>query len=187
TCGALILGTMLLAVPAVYAQTGKVSAKVGEPLQAGMNAANQGQFAEALAKLKEADAVSGKTAFDQLQINEAYCSVYARQRNYNAALTACEKSITSGQLTGGKANERLKTLAQISFQTQPRNLRKTIDYADRYLKATGGSDASMHFLAGQAQYLGGNYKAAVASMQNAARLGEQAGRRPEENLLRYLL
>jgi hypothetical protein len=165
----------------------KLSPKVGTPLKAGLDAAAKGRFQEAIAKLKEADAVSGKTAVEQQQINEAFCSVYLRARSFNNAAAACEKGLNSGALSGSAANERLKTLAQIYFQTQPRDLKKTVDYANRYLQATGGKDTSMHFLIGQAYYLAKNYKASVASMNQAVKLAEAAGRPVEENWLRYLL
>ena len=168
-------------------QVGKISPKVGTPLKAGLDLAAKGRTQEAIAKLREADAVGGKTAYEQGQVNEAFCSVYLRGRSFNNAAAACEKGLSSGALSGGASNERLKTLAQIYFQTQPRDLKKTVDYANRYLKATGGRDTSMHFLIGQAYYLAGNYKASVASMNQAVKIAESSGRPVEENWLRYLL
>ncbi|MCK7472985.1 MAG: hypothetical protein MZV49_04870 [Rhodopseudomonas palustris] len=80
-------------------------------------------------------------------------------------------------------NERLKQLAQLNFQS-PRNLNKVVEYSTRYLKATGGGDAAMNAMLGQAYQLMGNDKAAIASVQTAVRL---SGGRPAENWLRILL
>ncbi|MSR10106.1 MAG: hypothetical protein EXR82_11415 [Gammaproteobacteria bacterium] len=177
----LAMVTLLAPAPA-YAQQAKVGKKVGEPLAAALEAGKKGQYSEALAKLKVADGVSGKTAFEQFQINETYGFVYLRQRNYAAAAAAYERSLKSGQLPGGQVNDRTKQLAQLNFQA-PRNLPKVIEYANEYLKATGGKDAAMQAMLGQAYQLSGNDKAAVAAVQNAVKLSG----RPEENWLRILL
>jgi len=181
TGASLAAGSLLAPTPAC-AEQAKVGKKVGEPLAAALEAGKKGQYPQALAKLKEADAVSGKTAFEQFQINETYGFVYLKQRNYAAAAAAYERSLTGGQLPGGQVNDRLKQLAQLNFQS-PRNLNKVIDYSNQYLKAIGGKDAAMQAMLGQAYQLNGNDKAAVAAVQNAVR---QTGR-PEENWLRILL
>jgi tetratricopeptide (TPR) repeat protein len=159
-----------------------VSKKVGDPLEAAIAAANKGNYPEALASVKKADAVSGKSALEKLKISETYGFIYLKQRNYAAAATAYERSLESGQLPANKVNDRLKQLAQLNFQS-PRNLDKVIGYATRYLKATGGRDAPMQAMLGQAYQMSGNDKAAVTSVQNAIRV---AGK-PEENWLRILL
>lgn len=173
----------LLAPATALAQQAKVSKKVGEPLEAALAAAKKGQYSQALAKLKQADAVSGKTAFEQFKITETYGFIYSQQRNYAAAAAAFEKSLNSGQLPAGQVNERLKQLAQLNFQS-PRNLNKVVDYSTRYLKATGGGDAGMNALLGQAYQMQGNHKAAIASVQKAISL---SGGRAAENWLRILL
>ena len=180
--GASLAAGSLLAPTPAFAAPAKVGKKVGEPLAAALEAGKKGQFAEALAKLKTADAVSGKTPFEQFQINETFGFVYLKQRNYAAAAAAYERSLNSGQLPAGQVNDRLKQLAQLNFQS-PRNLNKVIEYANQYLKATGGKDAAMQAMLGQAYQLSGNDKAAVAAVQNAVRLSG----RPEENWLRILL
>jgi len=177
----LVAGGLLAPTPAL-AQQAKVSKKVGEPLAAALAAGKNGQYPLALAKLKAADEVSGKTAFEQFQINETYGFVYLKQRNYAAAAAAYERSLNSGQLPGGQVNDRIKQLAQLNFQS-PRNLNKVVEYSNRYLKAVGGRDAPMQAMLGQAYQMQGNDKAAVAAVQNAVR----ASGRPEENWLRILL
>lgn len=178
---ALATGASLLA-PAPAFAADSVSKKVGDPLEAAIKAANKGQYSQALASVKTADGVSGKSGLEQLKINETYGFIYLKQRNYAAAATAYERSLNSGQLPAGKVTDRLKQLAQLNFQS-PRNLEKVIDYSTRYLKAVGGRDASMQAVLGQAYQMSGNDKAAVTTIQNAIRV---AGK-PEENWLRILL
>lgn len=173
----------LMAPTAAFAQQAKVSKKVGDPLAEALALGKKGQYAQALTKLKAADAVAGKTAFEQFKINETYGFIYSQQRNYAQAAAAFEKSLNSGQLPAGQVNDRLKQLAQLNFQS-PRNLNKVVEYSTRYLKATGGGDAAMNAMLGQAYQLMGNDKAAIASVQTAVRL---SGGRPAENWLRILL
>ncbi len=174
-----LMAAALLATAAPALAQEKVSPKVGTPLKAALDASAKGQTPQALAKLKEADGISGKTAFEQQKINEAYCAVYVRGRNYAAAGPACEKALGSAPTA-----QQFQTLAQVYFQPGPgRNLKKSVDFANRYLQATGGRDPSAHFLIGQAQHAGGNYKAAAASFQTAIK---NSGGRPNENWLRYL-
>jgi tetratricopeptide (TPR) repeat protein len=179
---ACILAAGNLATSPAFAQQAKVSKKVGDPLAEALALGKKGQYGPALAKLKQADAVSGKTAFEQFKINETYGFIYSQQRNYGQAAVYFEKSLNSGQLPAGQVNDRLKQLAQLNFQS-PRNLNKVVDYSNRYLKAVGGNDPAMHAMLGQAYQLMGNHKSAIASVQTAVR---QSGR-PAENWLRILL
>lgn len=178
------LAGSLALVPAAHAQAAKVSKKVGEPLAAALDAAKKGQYAQALAKLKQAEAVPGKTAFEQFQINETYGFVYLKQKNYPAAAAAYERSLNSGQLPAGQVNDRLKQLAQLYF---PRDLKKTVEYTNRWLKATGSKDPSMYAMLGQAYQLGGNDKAAIQATETAVRNAQAMGQKPAENWLRVLL
>jgi hypothetical protein len=173
----------LLAPTAAFAQQAKVSKKVGDPLAEALALGKKGQYSQALTKLKAADAVAGKTAFEQFKINETYGFIYSQQRNYAAAAAAFEKSLNSGQLPAGQVNDRLKQLAQLNFQA-PRNLNKVVEYSTRYLKAVGGNDAAMNAMLGQAYQMQGNDKAAIASVQKAVSL---SGGRAAENWLRILL
>lgn len=178
------LAGSLALVPVARAETAKVSKKVGEPLAAALEAAKKGQYPQALAKLKQAEAVPGKTAFEQFQINETYGFVYLKQKNYPAAAAAYERSLNSGQLPAAQVNDRVKQLAQLYF---PRDLKKTIEYTNRWLKTTGSKDPGMYAMLGQAYQLGGNDKAAIQATETAVRNAQAAGQKPDENWLRVLL
>lgn len=173
----LLTPTQVLATP-----QGKVSKSVGDPLAAALAAVKKGEYQPALAKLKIAESVAGKSSFEQFQINETYGFVYLKQRNYQAAASAYERSLEGGQLPAAQVTDRMKQLAELNFQT-PRNLSKVIKYSVAYLKATGRSDPTMHALLGQAYQLSGNDKAAIAEVQTAVGLSNQ----PNENWLLILL
>lgn len=180
------LAGSLLIVPTVQAQAtdAKVGPKVGKLLQEALNASKQKKNNDALAKLKAADAVSGKSSLEQLKIAEMYGYVYLQQRNYPAAAAAYERTLNSGQLTPAQTNDRIKQIAQLSF---PKDVKKTIEYTTRWLKATGSKDPDMYAMLGQAYQLGGNDKAAISATEIAMRNAQAAGKRPDENWLRILL
>jgi tetratricopeptide (TPR) repeat protein len=180
------LSASLLIVPAAHAQAAqaKVGPKVGQLLQDALNASKQKKNGEALAKLKEADAVSGKSGLEQLKIAEMYGYVYLQQRNYPAAASAYERTLNSGQLTPAQTNDRIKQIAQLSF---PNDVKKTIEYTTRWLKATGAKDPEMYAMLGQAYQLGGNDNKAISATEIAVRNAQATGKRPEENWLRILL
>jgi tetratricopeptide (TPR) repeat protein len=176
----------LLVVPEAHAQAAgaKVGEKVGKLLQDALNASKQGKNTQALAKLKEADAVGGKSGLEQLKIAEMYGYVYLQQKNYPAAAAAYERTLNSGQLTPAQTNDRIKQIAQLSF---PKDVKKTVEYTTRWLKATGSKDPDMYAMLGQAYQLGGNDKAAISATEIAMRNAQAAGKRPDENWLRILL
>ena len=54
----------------------------------------------ALGKIKEADAMGGKTAFDQYKINELLWYVYLQQGRNGDAARVLEAQLASGQMPG---------------------------------------------------------------------------------------
>ena len=180
------LSGSLLVVPTAYAQAAdaKLGPKVGKLLQDALTASKQKKNNDALAKLKEADAISGKSKLEQLKIAEMYGYVYLQQRNYPAAAAAYERSLNSGQLTPAQTNDRIKQIAQLSF---PKDVKKTVEYTTRWLKATGSKDPDMYAMLGQAYQLGGNDKSAIRATEIAMQNAQAAGKRPDENWLRILL
>ena len=178
------LSGSLLITSVAQAEEAKVGPKVGKLLQDALTASKQKRNNEALAKLKEADAVSGKSGIEQFKIAEMYGYVYLQQKNYPAAAAAYERTLNSGQLTPAQTNDRIKQIAQLSF---PKDVKKTIEYTTRWLKATGSKDPDMYAMLGQAYQLGGNDKAAISATEIAVRNAQAAGKRPDENWLRILL
>ena len=102
------LSGSLLITSVAQAEEAKVGPKVGKLLQDALTASKQKRNNEALAKLKEADAVSGKSGIEQFKIAEMYGYVYLQQKNYPAAAAAYERTLNSGQLTPAQTNDRIK-------------------------------------------------------------------------------
>jgi tetratricopeptide (TPR) repeat protein len=171
-----------LAVAADAAQS--IGPKVGKPMKAAQDAMKAKNWTEALAKVKEAQAIEGKSPFEEYQINEFLGFILINTKDYAGAAAAFEKNINSGQVPAAELNNKLKTVAQLTFQTK--QYPKAIDYTSRYLKAVPG-EADMQILLAQAYYLQKNFKGAAEAAMPAIVATERAGKKPDENWLLLMM
>ncbi|MEQ1802263.1 MAG: hypothetical protein ABL989_10100 [Gammaproteobacteria bacterium] len=178
-------------VPAAQAATEKakppkMNPKVLKPLQAALELANANKLAEAEVPLAEAEAVADKTPYEQSQVDELTCFVLINQKKIGQAAIPCERGLESGLLPPEQVNARLRLLAQVFLQTEPKDVAKSGSYAKRWLEASGTRDPAMLFMVGQAAYFGGSYGEAVTYMKEATTGTVAAGKKPDENWLRIL-
>ena len=99
--GALGITATLLA-PAVAQAQQKVGPKVGTPLKAAQDAIKKKNWNGALAKIKEAQAVQPRSAFEDYTINELLWYVYLQQGRNADAARLLEQQIASGQMPAGE-------------------------------------------------------------------------------------
>lgn len=177
--GALGITATLLA-PAVAQAQQKVGPKVGTPLKAAQDAIKKKNWNGALAKIKEAQAVQPRSAFEDYTINELLWYVYLQQGRNADAARLLEQQIASGQMPAGEKVQRNKTLAQLYFRAG--NYGKAIQSANQFLKSVP-SDQEMQVLVAQAYYQQKDYKNAVAAAERMMK----GGARPSEDLLQLLL
>lgn len=171
--------TLLASSPAVAAQP-QVSAKVGKPLQEAQKLAQQKKFKEAMAKVKEAAAVSGKSDYEQKVVNEFTAFVAVNSGDYATAAKAYEATLASPLLTKEELPQRLQVLTQLSYQLKQYD--KVETFANRYLKEVGYS-AEIALMLGQAQYLQKNYAAAETTMAELIKRSNT----PKEEWLKLLM
>ena len=165
--------TAAVLAPSVAVAQQKVSAKVGVPLKAAQEAVQKKNWNGALAKIKEAQAVSPRTAYDDYMINELLWYVYLQQGRNADAARLLEQQIASGQMPAGEKVQRTKTLAQLQFRGG--QLRQGDPAANQYLKSAPG-DREMQLLVAQAYFQQKDYKSAVAD-RRAHRQGPGAAER----------
>lgn len=180
---ALSVIALLPATAAVAAEEQKVGAKVGKPLQEALTAGQAKQWDQALAKLREADAVPEKTPFDQFKINEIYGWVYISQKKYGEAAGVYEKLLDSGFVSAADADQYVKQIAQMYMQTK--NNAKAMEYLQRWLKAHPG-DADMTAILGQLQFQGGQLKQSMDTFNGLVNATEKAGQKPKEDWLKIM-
>ena len=177
--GAAGVSTALLA-PSVAEAQQKIGPKVGAPLKAAQDAIQKRNWNLALSKIKEAQAVQPRTAYEDYKINELLWYVYLQQGRNSDAARLLEQQIASGQMPAGERVQRTKTLAQLYFRGG--NYSKAAQAANQYLKSVPG-DRDMQLLVAQSYYQQKDYKGAVAAANRLIK----AGQKPNEDLLQLLL
>jgi tetratricopeptide (TPR) repeat protein len=174
---ATLLAAGLLA--AAQAQQG-IRPEVAKPLQAASDLLKAGKAKEALAKAREADAVGGKTAGEQLVIDRMKGAAAQRVGDTATTIAAFESVYERGG-----ASEKAQMAEQIAFAySQQKNWPKTSEWANK-AKAAGGSSASLNQLIAFVQSQSGDFSTVMRDSQAAVSAAEKDGRRPgEDDLLR---
>jgi TolA-binding protein len=168
----------LLATPA-YAAKQTVSAKVGKPLQEAQNLVKAGDLKGALAKVKEAQAIPGKSAYETKTVNEFLAFVAIKQNDFGTAARAYEDLLT-GSPDPAQTAQRLKVLTQLNYQTK--NYAKSIQFGNRYLKEVGG-DADIALLVAQSYYIQKDYNNTITATQELIKIAKAKGQPVKENWL----
>ena len=174
----------VMSLTAFAAEKAKVSQKVGKPLQEAQQFIAQKKFKEALDKVNEASAISGKTAQEDKIINElkAYC--FQQMKDFASQAKTYETMLAASQIPANEIPEKIEFLAKINFQLK--DYAKAIQYAERYLKDSGPNSEMMDMLA-RSYYLKGDYKTAGELVQKLIKQAEQAKRVPEKNWYELLM
>lgn len=182
--GAMTPAMIVLAPTEAHAAKQKVGEKVGKPLAEAQKLATAKDFSGAIAKAKEADAVAGKTAYEDFVVKDYLTFLYVQSRNYGAAAGAAEAALATGQAPKEDTARRVKLLAQLYYQSK--NSPKTIEFAERYL-ANHGYDESLAELIAQSYFIQKNYGKALSSSLNIVNAADKAGRTPSETSLQLAL
>ena len=162
------------------AQAQGVRAEVGKPLQQASEYLKAGKAKEALAKVREADAVGGKTAAEQLTIDRMKAAAAQRAGDMATAIQALES--IHGKASGAEAGQVAEQLA--NAYAQQRNNAKASEWLSKAV-AAGNNGPSIKQLQSYLQSSSGDYGAIAKDAGAAVAAAEQAGRRPEEgDLLR---
>jgi len=157
-------------VPAAYAAD-TVRADVGKPLQEAQRLASSGKSKEALAKLKEADAVGNKTEFEKYQIERVRASAAAAAGDNATASKAFEAVINSGRLSAAEKPKFTEALAGMYYRAK--DYPKAITWIQAALK-DNPNNSTMQQLLTQTYFISGRYNEAAAALKS--------GKQSEESL-----
>lgn len=153
-------------------------AEVGRPLQQAGELLKAGKAREALAKAREADAVSGKTAAEQLTIDRMKAAAAQRAGDLGTAIAALEA--VAARAGAGEMGSLAEQLA--SAYAQQRNNAKATEWMNKAI-AAGNHGASIKQLQAYLLSASGDYAAIARDAAAAVAAAEQAGRRPDEGEL----
>jgi hypothetical protein len=182
TLRALRLSCLALAAAATItaAQAQGVRPEVGKPLQQAAELLKAGKAKEALAKVREADNVSGKTPAEQLTIDRMKAASAQRAGEQATAIQALEAIY--GKTSGAEQGQIAEQLA--SAYVQLKNNAKATEWLNKAIQG-GNNSASVKQLQSYLQSASGDYAAIAKDAGASVAAAEQAGRRPEEaDLLR---
>ncbi|WP_395401687.1 tetratricopeptide repeat protein [Pseudoduganella sp. UC29_106] len=141
-----------------------VRAEVGKPLQEAQKLASSGKAKEALAKLKEADAIGNKSDLEKFQIEYTRGSAALAAGDNDTAAKSFEYVLNSGKVPAAQAPKIAEALATIYYRAK--DYPKAITAIQRVLKDNPGN-AQMKDLLTQAYYTSGKYAEAAKELQGA--------------------
>ena len=172
----LVASALALTFTITHAQA--LRPEVAKPLQQANDLLKAGKAKEALAKVKEADAVGGKNANEQLMVERMRAAAAQRAGDTAQAIKALESIFASGK-------DQAQTAEQLAFAySQAKDWGKTKEWLAK-AQSLGNSSPSLKQLQAYVQGQSGDYGAIAKEAQAAVQAAEQAGRKPDEgDLLR---
>jgi len=160
------------------------SEKVAKILKPAQEALQQKKYADALAKIREAQALPEKTPFDQYTIHEFACQANIGAGNYAEAAKECEARLDDQFMPEADKPQMIKLLLALNYQLK--NYDKAIDYGQRALKGGFATEENKNFLA-QAYYLKGDWKNSLKMEEALVDSDIKGGQVPKEQQLSLVL
>lgn len=157
--------------------------EVGVPLQAAQALIRDKKYREALAKIREAENVRDKTAYEIYIIDRMRGVAAASAGDVPVAIRSFEAAIASGRLSPPEQLTMVEAVAGLYYQVK--DYPRTITWASRYLKE-GGTAPQMRAVLGQAYYLNQEYGHAAKELASEVEADEKAGRTPPKDRLELL-
>ncbi len=175
-----VAGVLVPAAPAFAQQKQTNSPKLAAPLKAAQEDIKAKKYSEAIAKLKEAEGISGKTPYDQHLINDMLSFCYIKTQNYGEAARSMEAELDDGFTPQADVPQKIKALAEINYQLK--NYEKAIDFGNRAIKG-GFADDAIRTIVGQSYYLKGDWKNTIKYEEGIADAAIRAGQSPSNETL----
>lgn len=154
--------------------------EVGKPLQQASEMLKVGKAKEALAKVREAEAVANRTPAEQLTIDRMKAAAAQRAGDMATAIQALEG--IAPKVSGAELGQVAEQLA--AAYAQQRNNAKAGEWLQKAV-AAGNNSATVKQLQSYLQSASGDYNAIAKDAAAAVAAAEGAGRKPDEgDLLR---
>lgn len=173
--GALLIG-------AAQAQE-MVRAEVGKPLQQARDLIKANKHKEALAKLREVEAVPNRTANETFLLEQMRASAATQAGDNEQAIKSFTYLINSGKLSEADTGRYAAGLAGLYYRQ--RDFKSAASWAERALKSNP-NDGAMRSLLIQSYFQAGDFAAANREAVADIQAAEKAGRTPPEDQLQLL-
>jgi tetratricopeptide (TPR) repeat protein len=178
----LFVAALMLAAGLAQAQE-TLRPEIGKPLQAAQELLKEGKYKDALGKVREADAVSDRTPYENYILDRMRGSAAAGAGDDATATRSFEAVLTSGRMQTAEKLQILEAIANVSYRAK--DYAKAIEWSQRYF-TEGGSSEQMNSLQASAHYLSGDYAGLVRDMQQKVQAVEQSVPLVDESTLRML-
>jgi len=170
-----------LAIGTVQAQGG-LRPEVGKPLQAAQDLVKAGKYREALAKVRELDAVGGKTAAETNTIERMRLAAASGAGDADTASRSFEA--ISSSVAGPDKLRMIESIAGTYYRSK--EYAKAMQWYQRYFKEGGTSGANRTLLI-QTQYLSGDLAGAAKELTAEIQAAERNGTAPAEDRINLLM
>lgn len=168
-----------------------IGVKVGKPLieaQKAFNAAAgagaNADYAPALAKAQEADAVTPKTPFEEYNVAKVLGLIYVRTSQFDQALAQFNRAIATGAMPPEDKVSMMRPAMLLAFNAK--DYKKAVAYGSE-LAATEPLDDQAELVMIQAYYFGDDYAGAEKFGNGLIAAKKAAGKKPAKEMLQTLI
>lgn len=179
----LMAAGVTLALTAVQAQE-SLRPEVGRPLQAAQEMIKSGRYRDALAKVRDADAVSGKSANETMMIERMRIAAASGAGDVDTAAKSFEAINGSGKVSGPEKIRMIESIAGSYYRAK--EYAKAMQWYQRYFRE-GGTSAANRTLMIQTQYLSGDLAGASKELMTEIQAAERTGAVPAEDRINLLM
>ena len=158
--------------------------EVGRPLQVAQELIKAQRYKEALAKVRDADAVGGKNANENFMIERMRIAAASGAGEVDTAARSFEALSGSNRVPAADKIRMIESLTVGYYRA--REYSKSMQWGQRYFRE-GGTSPSMRTLLIQSQYLSGDFSGAAKELTTEIQGSERSGTPPTEDRLKLLL
>lgn len=183
-----LLLSALLALPLTTMSTSAhadetLRPQISKPLVAAQDLLKAKKYRDALTKIREADAVGNKTAYESQTIERMRLAAANALGDAENAAKAVNALLAGGKLSVSEKHNFIQAVAVAYYRNK--NYSQAISWSQRYFKE-GGRDAQMRTLLVQSYYLQGDYANAAKQLTADIAALEKAGGKPGVDSLQML-
>ena len=178
-----LAGAASLALCTAHAQE-SVRPEIGKALQSANELIKAGKYKEALAKVRDADAVNGKTANEGFMVERMRIAAASGAGEVDTAAKSFEALSSSGKVSPADKARMAESIAGGYYRAK--EYAKAMQWCQRYFKE-GGTSGSIRTLLIQSQYLSGDFGGAAKELVAEVQAAEKGGTPPAEDRLKLLL
>lgn len=157
--------------------------EVGKPLQAAQALIKASKYKDAMAKIREADAVGGKSAHESLTVERMRFVAANGLGDADAAARSLDALMASGKLSATEQLQFTQAVAVAAYRAK--DYGKAVVWTQRYFKE-GGKDDAMRTVLVQAYYLNNDFASAARELSAAVQATEKSGGKPDQDKLEML-